>query len=121
MTTISAVHSRIAPRDVRPLQMTADQAGEYRDLARIGLGFDDRTVRRMHAAFAGDALSAPAMPTSITTPVQFLQTWLPGFVYTMTQPRTIDLLVGMTTVKGAATSLSNITPHGCSVAHRVPT
>jgi hypothetical protein len=98
MTTISAVHSRIAPRDVRPLQMTADQAGEYHDLARIGLGFDERTVRRMQAAFAGDALSAPTLPASITTPVQFLQTWLPGFVFTMTQPRSIDRFVGITTV-----------------------
>lgn len=97
-TTISPVHSRIAPRDVRALAIAADHVDQFRDLARIGIALDDSTVRRMRAAFAGDAFTDSSIANSVSSPVQFLQTWLPGFVYSMTQPRTIDRLIGMTTV-----------------------
>lgn len=97
-TTISTVHSRIAPRQARPMPFAADQSDQFRDLARVGLHFDDGVVSRMAAAFTGDSLSAPTLTASITTPVQFLQTWMPGFVFVMTQPRSIDRLIGLTTL-----------------------
>lgn len=38
----------------------------------------------------------PLTTPSITTPIQFLQEWLPGFVHVVTQARLIDELVGIT-------------------------
>lgn len=42
-------------------------------------------------------LTAPLTTASITTPVQFLQAWLPGFVNIVTAARRIDELVGVVT------------------------
>lgn len=90
-------HSYIAPRNVRPLVMSAQDVGSYADLSRIGIGMDESTVRRMMAGIGMDALTGTVTTASITTPVQFLQTWLPGFVKIMTAARKIDEFVGITT------------------------
>jgi len=45
-----------------------------------------------------DAALTPALTVpSISTPIQFLQEWLPGFVFIITRARKIDDLVGITT------------------------
>jgi hypothetical protein len=98
-TTISPERSYIAPRNVRALQLGAQDAADYQSFAAIGLNFPERIVARMAAAF--DGLEAPTLTNTITTPVQFLQNWLPGFVYVMTQPRSIDELIGITTIGDA--------------------
>jgi len=43
-----------------------------------------------------DALPATITTPSVTTPVQFLQYWLPGAIQVVTRARTADLLVGRT-------------------------
>jgi hypothetical protein len=95
--------SYIAARNVRPLKDFKD-AKNYRDLERLGIGFDSRDLNRMAAVlFAGDSnLTAPLTVPSISTPVQFLQAWLTGFVEVMTAARRIDELVGIV-VQGAWT------------------
>jgi hypothetical protein len=93
---ISKTHSAIGPRNVRPLRIGAQDAQDVRQYGAIGLNFDDGIVRKMASAF--DGLDAPSMTPTITTPVQFLQNFLPGFVYVMTQPRTIDELIGIETI-----------------------
>lgn len=45
-----------------------------------------------------DALPSGITTPSISTPLQFLQAWLPGFIHVITAPRNIDLLVGRTTI-----------------------
>nr|8FRS_A Chain A, Major structural protein [Pseudomonas phage vB_PaeM_E217]8FRS_B Chain B, Major structural protein [Pseudomonas phage vB_PaeM_E217]8FRS_C Chain C, Major structural protein [Pseudomonas phage vB_PaeM_E217]8FRS_D Chain D, Major structural protein [Pseudomonas phage vB_PaeM_E217]8FRS_E Chain E, Major structural protein [Pseudomonas phage vB_PaeM_E217]8FRS_F Chain F, Major structural protein [Pseudomonas phage vB_PaeM_E217]8FRS_G Chain G, Major structural protein [Pseudomonas phage vB_ len=42
--------------------------------------------------------TAPVTTPSIPTPIQFLQTWLPGFVKVMTAARKIDEIIGIDTV-----------------------
>jgi hypothetical protein len=95
--------SYIAPRNVRALKDFKD-AKNYRDLERLGIGFDSRDLRAMAAVLmTGDSnLTAPITTPSIGTPVQFLQAWLTGFVEVMTAARRIDELVGIV-VQGAWT------------------
>jgi len=90
-------HSYFGPRNIKPFQMGMDSVSEYQALKKIGIGFDDRTVRAMMDFFAMDALQPTKTTGSINTPVQFLQNWLPGFVNIMTAARKIDELVGLTT------------------------
>jgi len=77
------------------------------ELARIGININERDVRRQMAAwdefggsFGMDEVIPPGLsvlPSTLPTPLQFLQAWLPGFIQVVTQPRKIDELVGVTT------------------------
>jgi hypothetical protein len=98
--------SAFGPRDVRVFSMDAAAVGEFAQLSLLGIGLSESTVRRMmavHSDFVADAMASgaydnlvnPLLPASIATPVQFLQQWLPGFVRTMTTPRKIDSLIGV--------------------------
>lgn len=93
--------SHIAPRNVRPLKISGDDVRAYQDLARMGICLDSMDVQQMAdilSAHGMDAdLVAPLTSASVTTPVQFLQAWLPGFVEIITAARKIDTLVGITT------------------------
>lgn len=96
-------HSYIGPRAVKPLQLRgkspAETEANIRDamngLRRIGIGMDERAARSL--AVAMDSLQAPVTSPSLGTPIQFLQNWLPGFVYQITSARKIDTLIGITT------------------------
>ena len=89
--------SSISARNVRPL-VGFNDCENYRDLARLGIGLDARDIQKMAAAYAGDsALVGPLTTPSITTPVQFLQAWLPGFVEIVTAARRIDEMLGIVT------------------------
>lgn len=108
MSRISVVKESIKGRNIKPLAnyTITDQA--VAALARIGLIFDRNVVQQQikHlgslGAFSGHAMdsafTAPATTPSIPTPIQFLQTWLPGFVKVMTAARKIDELIGIQTV-----------------------
>lgn len=109
----SIERSAFGPRDVRVFNMDAAAVNEYAALHLIGIGMPAAVVRRMmqeYGAFASDALDAAIaagmavdnlngtlMPSTIATPVQFLQNWLPGFVRTITAVRKIDALIGIST------------------------
>lgn len=100
--------SYISPRNIRPYDMKAVTDAAVAELARIGISFDSATVRDQISSLdrAGafrangmDANFAPAATTaSMPTPIQFLQTWLPGFVKVMTAARKIDDAIGIKTV-----------------------
>lgn len=97
--------SYIGPRDVRPLILNGEQVAEYPTLSQLGIGFDSMIVaemahhlNRINGSAAMDALTAPMLAPSIGTPLQFLQTWMPGFVRTITTARTADTLLGINTV-----------------------
>ncbi len=94
MRQSSIEHSHISGRRVRALANF--NVKEYESLARLGIGMDDRTVRKIMNAM--DAIQPTVTTASITTPVQFLQNWLPGFVKVITAARKIDELVGISTV-----------------------
>lgn len=99
-TRISPEHSYIPARQVRALE--GFKAEQYKSLAKIGIGMDERAVRRLmagelakRAMFGMDAIQPTVTTGSIGTPVQFLQNWLPGFVFVITGARNIDDLIGI--------------------------
>lgn len=100
---VSKVHSYIPGGKVRPLK--GFKTEEWQSLNRIGINLNNRTVSDlMKGQAAMDALARgqgmdsiqPTVTTgSIGTPVQFLQNWLPGFVFVITAARKIDDLIGL--------------------------
>jgi hypothetical protein len=95
----SLEHSSLAPRQVRSLKLTEkDLEAGVPDLSRLGIGLDEKTAIRMISGMGLDNQEALVTTASITTPVQFLQNWLPGFVNVITAARKIDQLVGISTV-----------------------
>jgi len=100
----SIERSYIGPREVRAVQMSAEDVADYLALHDLGISFSPKQVARM-AQFAQDAYEAAMddaqgllTTASIPTPVQFLQNWLPGFVNIVTGARKIDQLVGISTI-----------------------
>lgn len=98
----SKERTHITGRRVRPFVMSADAVAEFASLSDIGINLTDGDVRRMMAAqaaaFGMDELQPTMFPGSTATPIQFLQTWLPGFVRTITAARSIDILIGISTI-----------------------
>lgn len=84
-------HSFISGKNVRAFQ--GFNAEEFESLGRLGIGLDGRTIDKMMAAM--DAIQPTVTTGTIATPVQFLQNWLPGFVFVVTGARKIDELVGI--------------------------
>lgn len=84
--------SHISGRSIIPLVITASDCRDYSALSRIGIHFSDHQLRTMmHAINNADVKSR----TSIASPLQYLQSWLPGFVEMATTPHKIDELAGI--------------------------
>lgn len=106
--TPSKVHSVIDGRNVRPLVMDAKQIAaltmdDVASLRRLGINLPARRVAAMvrHMDIDGMAMDdnqALVTTASISNPIQFLQSWLPGLVRIMTAARTADNLMGVMTV-----------------------
>ena len=125
--------SHIGPREVGAVRFK-DAAqrkavcDHYEDLKAYGIGIDAKDLQAMTAALAptygmgmDTNLTTPLTTASITTPIQFLQAWLPGFVEVITAARRIDELVGITTqgswedeeiVQGVLERVGNATLYG---------
>jgi len=114
--------SYIAPRDVRPVVMAAEDAADFALLSQIGINFSPSQLATM-ASFAAYGMDAqtPVTQPSISVPIQFLQNWLPGFVRVNTAARKIDELVGISTmgswedeeiVQGILEPIGNAVPYG---------
>lgn len=91
-------------RDIKPLNINASALNQnsLKNLKAMGISFDEKDFHEMVQArknnFSMDAgLVSPLTTPSVTTPVQFLQEWLPGFVHIVTAPRRIDSLIGIVT------------------------
>lgn len=105
---ITPVHSRMRHTQLalmaasfNPHTRTMDAAaiqGLHDHMGNYGFQMGRGDLGKMNQAlFVGDSANYGGLGTqfaspTIGVPVQFLQEWLPGFVYTMLQPRTIDLL-----------------------------
>lgn len=99
----SIVHSSIRAGHVRAFDMKDVSFQATAALARIGVNIEPAVVMQMMTGMgligAMDAnFVAPVTPSTISTPVQFLQAWLPGFVHSITAARKIDQLIGISTV-----------------------
>lgn len=66
-------------------------------LPLIGVGFN-RGVLDQVIEYAMDSIQQPVTTPSVTTPLQFLQNWLPGIVEIVTAKQAIDEIVGRSTV-----------------------
>ncbi|WP_019573348.1 major capsid family protein [Curvibacter lanceolatus] len=89
--------SYVGPRNVGPVAMDAEDVAEYQALSDIGIQFPTAKINAMAAAM--DATNQGLITTAgNTTPIQFLQAWMPGFVRVITAARKIDELIGITTV-----------------------
>lgn len=96
----SVEHSYLSPRNVRAMRNF--NVEEYEALGKLGINMDRRTVQRLMAGRramdsmqAMDAIQPTVTTASIGTPVQFLQNWLPGFVFVVTAARKIDDIIGL--------------------------
>lgn len=95
--------SFLSPRNIQAIQ--GFNAKDYEALERIGIGFNNGAMDGMMASptlnriavAAMDAIQGTVTTGSIATPIQFLQNWLPGFVFIITAARKIDTLVGIST------------------------
>jgi hypothetical protein len=97
MNRASVERSYLAPRTINAIKNFDSK--EYEALARIGINMDKRTVHQLmkgHKAMnAMDSIQPTITTASISTPVQFLQNWLPGFVFVVTAARKIDDIIGL--------------------------
>lgn len=105
---MSPVHSALTaammatPLVLTPAQITAAAVDE---LSKIGMAMDAGFVHQaVHDLLSGtnavglDDSVGLQTAASIATPIQFLQSWLPGFVRVITKARKIDELIGMMTI-----------------------
>lgn len=110
MAKPSQVHGRRAARTFKPVTMTQEDVAHAASLRGIGIQLDNEWIQNVMAANGVVATmdsndvgpSSPAL-SGLTTPsiaaqIQFLQTWLPGFVQATTAARNIDKFIGMQTV-----------------------
>ncbi len=103
---LTKVHAHHAPGSLGSIALDSSDAAIFAanpaQLRELGLGLDEMAVLKMIKNDAGisasmDAALTPSLTApNITTPVQFLQNWLPGAVHIATAPRMIDDLVGIT-------------------------
>ena len=127
----SIERSHIAARNVRPLVMSQQEVQSLTmtaldQLDRLGITFPPRLVQEMISGLGMDGTGMDSQQAGLTTasigtPIQFLQTWLPGFVNTITAARMIDELTGITTVgswedeevvQGVLEPIGNAVPYG---------
>lgn len=102
--SVTKIHSRTTPAQLARIHASVrgmDAAAVAEHMAKYGINLDRKELAKMsQALFVGDSASYGSQGTYapspvIGVPIQFLQEWLTGFVYVMTQPRTIDTLVPM--------------------------
>lgn len=119
--TPSIQHSHIGPRAVASMPFSREDVESYAALGALGIGFEPGTIRQMAQAFAMDDQQGGVTTGSMATPIQFLQTWLPGFVRVITAARKIDELIGISTigswedqevVQGVMEPIGNAVPYG---------
>jgi hypothetical protein len=97
MKQVSKTHSQIDPRAVAVLAMTAADCADFVRLGAVGIHLTPTRVAAMAAGLGMDDTQGLVTTAGIAAPVQFLQTWLPGFVRVLTQARKIDELIGIAT------------------------
>lgn len=98
--TPSRIHQHL-PAGTPPLVLSPDSIRDVAildHLGALGIAMDARTVQAMMPAAAMDGLQPTMFPAGVPTPLQFLQTFLPGFVRVLTQAEKIDELIGVSTV-----------------------
>jgi hypothetical protein len=95
--SVSKEHSYISGRNIAQFKnFDVTKKDAFDGWEKVGIHFNKELAQRM--AYAMDDIPSPITTPSIGTPVQFLQSWVPGFIYVITAVRKIDELVGIATV-----------------------
>lgn len=100
-TAATQIHSTLRARKIRAYEMKNVGDAAVRELALIGIRIPaDMVHKQVRALYTGDAslTSLTNTTASVPTPIQFLQTWLPGFVKILTAGRKIDEILGVSTL-----------------------
>lgn len=97
MKNVSRIKTSLRPDQIRPYAM--DKGTTLNTLDKLGISFDGKALKELMslAGVKGSGMdAAPNMITtaSVTTPIQFLQYWLPESITVVTTKRDIDELVG---------------------------
>lgn len=84
----------------KAMKLDSDYAMDEMDvlLEKIGVGFRNQNVLDACIDYAQDSIQQPLTTPTITTPLQFLQNWLPGIVEVVTAKQSIDEMIGRTTI-----------------------
>ena len=85
------IKTSIAADKVKAFAM--DEGTTLGTLSSLGINFDERALKDM-MNYAQDALPNTQTAQSVTTPIQFLQHWMPETIEVLTQARTADELLG---------------------------
>jgi hypothetical protein len=96
--TKSTELSHRGPRDMQPFAMAPEDVEQYQALRTIGMDFRPAHVADMAATYAMDDQQGGITTSSIPSPIQFLQSWMTGFVRVNTAARKIDEFTGITTI-----------------------
>lgn len=94
MEYVSQEVSYRGPRDVSAVRI--DGVPSLAALNKLGISFNSSVLN--DSSFGMDALQGLITTASISTPIQMLQKWLPGFVAVNTAARKIDELTGIAIV-----------------------
>jgi hypothetical protein len=102
--TATREHSFLPARNIK--QIKDFDVKDFNDLRQIGIALDGinggileqmMSSKTLLNCMAMDAIQPTITTASIGTPIQFLQNWLPGFVFVITGARKIDDIVGIST------------------------
>lgn len=94
-TIIASRLSALRAATAGQFQLKPEDVEAYRELRALGFGLDAKTLNDMAVALDANVLTPTVTGQTITTPIQFLQNWLPGLVRVMTRALKIDELVGI--------------------------
>lgn len=89
----SEIRSHIPASKVRSFAW--DSKTTENTLNKLGLGFDKNALKDMQSFYGMDAAVAGVTTPTITTPIQFLQHWLPDFIEVVTAAREADAIMGI--------------------------
>lgn len=64
-------------------------------LNKLGISFDRKALEGMQSFYGMDAAVAGVTTPTITTPIQFLQYWIPDFIEVVTAAREIEAIAGL--------------------------
>lgn len=64
-------------------------------LNKLGISFDKKALKEMQAFYGMDAAVAGVTIPTVTTPIQFLQYWIPDFIEVVTAAREIEAIAGL--------------------------
>lgn len=88
------IRSYIPANRVRSFAWDSDTTEQT--LNKFGIGFEQGALKEMRQFYGMDAAVTGVTTPTITTPIQFLQHWLPDFIEVVTAAKELDAIVGRT-------------------------